>query len=76
MIYGVVNQSIVALRREPFERSEMVSQVLFGETFTIIENYNDWLRVQLTFDSYEGWIDAKLCVIIDQEQMDLLSLSD
>lgn len=76
MNYGIVNQSIVAVRREPFERSEMTSQVLFGETFTIIEDYNDWLRVQLTFDSYEGWIDTKSCVRIDQETLNLLTLSD
>lgn len=76
MKYGIVNQSIVALRKEPFERSEMTSQVLFGETFSIIENYHSWLRVQLTFDLYEGWIDAKSCIEIDQEQLNLLSLTD
>lgn len=76
MIYGVVCQTLAALRKEPFEYSEMVSQVLFGETFVIIEEFNDWLRVSLTLDSYEGWIDKKVCITIDQEQMDLLSLHD
>jgi cell wall-associated NlpC family hydrolase len=74
MSYGVVCQTLAAFRKEPFEHSEMVSQVLFGETFAIIEEFNDWLRVSLTLDSYEGWIDKKVCIIIDQEQMDLLSL--
>lgn len=74
MLYGVVNQSIVPLRREPFERSEMVSQLLFGETFAIIEEHKDWLRVELTYDSYEGWLDKKSCIILDQEQIELLFL--
>lgn len=74
MLYGVVYQSVVPVRKEPFERSEMVSQVLFGETFTIIEEHKDWLRVVLTYDSYEGWIDRKSSIILDQEQFNLLSL--
>jgi gamma-D-glutamyl-L-lysine dipeptidyl-peptidase len=68
MMFGVINQSIVALRNEPFERSEMVSQVLFGETFKLIENHKGWLRVQLTHDLYEGWLDLKGCILISQEQ--------
>ena len=75
MPYGVVNQTLAALRKEPFERSEMVSQLLFGETFTVIEEHKEWLRIQQTFDSYEGWLDRKVCVMMDQEEMDLLSLS-
>ena len=74
MLFGVVNQSVIALRKEPFERSEMVSQVLFGETFAVIEEHKDWLRVMLTYDSYEGWIDTKSCILLDQEQFDLLAL--
>lgn len=76
MTYGVVNQCLAALRREPFEHSEMVNQVLFGETFTVIEKHKDWLRIQLTHDQYEGWLDTKSCKVFDQEQMDLLDLPD
>lgn len=75
MAYGVVNQSLASLRKEPFERSEMVSQLLFGETFSVIEEHKEWLRIQNSFDSYEGWLDRKVCILIDQEEYDLLSLS-
>jgi hypothetical protein len=75
-MFGVVNQSLVALRSEPFERSEMVSQVLFGETFSLIEEHKGWLRVELTLDSYVGWLDTKSCQLFDQDQMNLLTLKD
>jgi cell wall-associated NlpC family hydrolase len=75
MMFGVINQSVVALRNEPFERSEMVSQVLFGETFKLIENHKGWLRVQLAHDLYEGWLDLKACKIIDLEQNEFLNNS-
>lgn len=64
---GIANQSLVAVRREPSESSEMINQLLFGETFTIIENYNSWLRIISSHDSYEGWIDSKLTGLIPEE---------
>lgn len=48
--------SIVPLRAEPGHRSEMVSQVLFGEVFEIIEKGKDFDKVRLLDVDYEGWI--------------------
>lgn len=73
-MFGVVNQSLAALRREPFNRSEMVSQLLFGETFEVLEEHREWLRIRQTFDNYEGWLDTKSCCLFDEEQMGLFSL--
>lgn len=67
MITGIVNQSLAAVRREPSESSEMINQLLFGETFTILESYNSWLRIISSIDSYEGWLDAKLTTTITDE---------
>lgn len=72
MIYGIVNQCLAALRREPFERSEMVSQLLFGETFSVYEQHKGWLRVSVTHDSYEGWLDSKLCLTLNAEDYEWL----
>lgn len=67
MSTGIANQSLVAVRHEPSESSEMINQLLFGETFTIIENYNNWLRIISINDSYEGWLNSKLTGIIPDE---------
>jgi len=67
MQIGIVIQSLAALRREPSESSEMVNQLLFGEKFTIIENYKGWLRIISSFDTYEGWLDSKLVELIQDE---------
>jgi hypothetical protein len=56
MGYGICPLSIIPLRLEPSHRSEQVSQLLFGETFTVIEHQHDWLKVRLSLDDYEGWI--------------------
>lgn len=58
MTNGICNQSIVPMRSEPAHRSEMVSQLLFGELFEVLETNNEWIRIKTTFDDYSGWIVA------------------
>ncbi len=57
MIYGICNLSIVPVRAEASDRSEMISQMLFGEHFSIIEKEKKWSKIKLFFDDYEGYID-------------------
>jgi uncharacterized protein YgiM (DUF1202 family) len=57
-MFGICNLSIIPLRIEPSDRSEIVSQVLFGEHFQILET-KQWSKIKLQFDDYEGWVDSK-----------------
>lgn len=50
---------IAPLRKEPSDRSEMVSQLLFGEEFNIIETQEKWVKIVCLHDGYEGWMDRK-----------------
>lgn len=56
MEYGICNLALIPIRAEPNELSEMVSQLLFGETFEIVEWVEKWAKVVTTNDSYSGWI--------------------
>ena len=38
------------------ERSEQVSQLLFGEAFEILEWQENWVRIIAAHDGYQGWI--------------------
>ena len=60
MNIGVISKSVAAIRREPSETSEMVNQMLFGESFDILEAYKGWLRIVGHFDGYYGWVDSQL----------------
>lgn len=60
MNYGISSLSIIPVRKEPSEKSEMVTQILFGEHFEIMEEMVGWSRVILAYDGYEGWIDSKM----------------
>ena len=74
MRYGISNLSIVPVRSEPREKSEMCTQILFGEHYTIIEENAKWYQVKLAFDGYEGWIDRKMVNEIDEQ--DFLELEE
>ncbi len=52
------------MRGTPSESGEMVSQILYGEVFQILESSHNWHYVKLTYDGYEGWIDAKTCALL------------
>jgi hypothetical protein len=58
-MFGICNLAIVPLRLEPNDRSEMTSQVLFGEHFKVLEQSQKWSRIKMAFDAYTGWIDNK-----------------
>lgn len=57
---GIVLHSIVPLRTEPNEEAEQATQLLFGETCTIREEFPQWNRVELDLDGQQGWVDAKM----------------
>jgi len=68
MEFGICLQSIVPVRREPAHPSEMVTQILFGELYRVVETNADWIRIQLTYDQYEGWISRLQARLIDESE--------
>lgn len=56
---GICTISIIPLRETANDRSQMVSQLLFGETYSILKQEEKWLHIKIDHDNYEGWIDKK-----------------
>lgn len=67
MEYGVCNLSIVPLRAEPSDLSEMVTQLLYGEHFKVLEKRKKWSYIRLAYDGYQGWVDNKQYLKISKE---------
>lgn len=72
-MFGICNLAIIPLRIEPNDRSEIVSQVLFGEHFEVLEQLKQWSKIKLQYDNYEGWIDTKQFQIITESDYNQLS---
>lgn len=59
MNFAICDLSVIPLRSETADQSEMISQLLFGEVVEVRERARQWLRVRTFWDSYDGWIDEK-----------------
>ncbi len=66
MQYVVCCVPVSPLRSEPSHKSEMVSQLLFGEKSIAIEQGNGWIKVRLKYDGYEGWCQQSHLTEIDE----------
>lgn len=76
MKYGVCHLSVVPCRFEPFETSEMVTQLLFGETVKLYEEKKkDWRRAKTAYDDYDCWIDEKQITFITEQEFEAINLS-
>lgn len=75
MQYGICNLSIVSLRLEPSDKSELISQALYGDYFKVLEQRKSWSKIRFAFDKYEGWINNKQYIEITEEQYKNLNQS-
>ena len=51
--------AIAPLKKEPSDKSEMVSQALLGEELLVLERQEKLAMIRLVNDGYEGWMDNK-----------------
>lgn len=73
MQYGICPINSIALRREAKDASEMVSQLLYGETFTIHESTAKWSKIRIADDGYSGWIDNNQFQTIEREDFEAIA---
>lgn len=67
MQYAIVNVSAAPVRKKPDHRTEMVNQLLFGETVQILKKKGWlWLKVRSLHDGYEGWMTNTLLEETDE----------
>jgi hypothetical protein len=68
MPYAITVVPVMPLRAEPAHRSEMISQVLWGENVEILVTGSDgWVKVRCQFDNYEGWATFNHLEVIDED---------
>ncbi|WP_047244847.1 C40 family peptidase [Maribacter thermophilus] len=72
MQYGICPLSIVPLRYSPEESSEMMSQLLFGEHFKILESRKYWSKIRVAYDNCEGWIPNNQLLFISKEEYEAI----
>ncbi len=61
---GLVNISVGNVRRDPDHPSELVTQVLLGETVELLKKEGGWYYIHCP-DRYLGWIDEEAILPVD-----------
>lgn len=57
--YGICQVAIAPVRAEANDRSEIVTQLLFGDYVKVLTLEKPWALVYFPADDYEGWLDFK-----------------
>jgi len=68
MKYIICQVSVAPLRAEDSDRSEMVSQLIFGEKAIILESRKNWIKITSDYDSYTGWVDSKQFLEVTEKE--------
>lgn len=59
MVFGICPLSVVPVRNSASHKSELLTQLLFGELFEVLEKKGrQWLKVRCQADNCVGWIAA------------------
>lgn len=66
--FGICHLSLVPVRAEASDKSEILSYILFGDCFEILERNEKWVLILTAYDKYAGWIDNKQYIEITSMQ--------
>ena len=54
--YFTNNFSIINLHKNPSTKSEIVTQMIYGESFSILKKSKKWLKIKIKDDNYKGYL--------------------
>jgi gamma-D-glutamyl-L-lysine dipeptidyl-peptidase len=60
--------SVVPIRKEPAHRSEMVSQLTFGEYVEVSKEEDGFSYISCDYDGYEGWVQSTQLTPVTRKQ--------
>lgn len=66
MQYALFLNTALPVRAEAKESAEMVTQLLFGDFCTVVEEQNSFVKIENHGDKYTGWCDKKMLSQIDE----------
>ncbi len=71
MTTGICLIAYIPLRSEPDHKSEMVSQLLFGESFDVLQTQAGWLHIEMHYDHYRGWVSRNQAHLMEEAFRDI-----
>ena len=53
------NFVVINLHKKPSKKSEIVTQMIFGDSFIVSKKTKKWLKVRIKEDGYKGYVQNK-----------------
>ncbi len=75
MNFGISPLSVIPVRSSASDKSEMISQILFGEMVEVLDTRGSWSKVRCDWDNYIGWVDSKQLKSISPDEFHLYRLN-
>ena len=66
--FGICELSVLPVRKNPHSTNELVTQLLYGEIFYIIEKREKWSKISNYYDKYEGWANNAQIKFINKKK--------
>ncbi len=57
--YLTNNFAVISLHKRPSSKSEVVTQMIYGDSFSISKKTRKWLKIKIKEDSYKGYVQNK-----------------
>ena len=57
--YFTNNFSIINLYKKPSIKSDVVTQLIYGESFSVSKSTKKWLKIKIKEDNYKGYIQNR-----------------
>lgn len=67
---GICHVGVGTIRKYPDWTSEQVTEVLYGESFDVLQSVGPWYRVRLHADGYLGWVPANQVQLMNPEELE------
>ena len=67
-MFGICNLSIVPIRKNGDNKSEMISQLLYRDIYEVIKKERMAFNI-VVFDNYQGWIEKNQFIEIKSDQL-------
>lgn len=68
--YGFCHLSLIPLRSQASDKSELSTQLIFGQLYQVLAESEDkkWLRIRIEEDAYEAWLSHNQFFAISTEE--------
>ena len=69
-MFGICNLNTIPVRKEKSSKSELTTQLIYGEIYKVLKKYKKWYQIEIIDDNYKGWINFTQFFEISKDTFD------